>query len=239
MTDTRYAVVTGAGQGIGAAVAAALNRHGFQVAAIDRDGDAAAGAANFSVRADVGEEDQVGAAFRTIAARFPRLDALAACVGIVDVTPLLELTPEIFQRLYQVNVIGTFLCIREAAKLMTAGGRICTVSSVAGLRGGGVFGTGAYAASKAALLGLTKTAARELAKRKIAVNCVVPGPTDTPMLQGFWHDVQARERVQGMIPMGRPGTPEEIAETIAWLLSPAAAFVTGATIVADGGLTMY
>jgi NAD(P)-dependent dehydrogenase (short-subunit alcohol dehydrogenase family) len=248
MSDTRslkYAAVSGAGQGIGAAIVSALSRDGWRIAAIDRDGQLAgrvvqaAGAGHIAVKADVGDEQQVVAAFRDISAHFPRLDALAACVGVVDSTALLDLTPEIFIDLYRVNVVGTFLCIREAAKLMPAGGRICTMSSVAALRGGGVFGTAAYAASKAAVLGLTKTAARELAKRSIAVNCIVPGPTDTPMLRGFWHDPAQRERVQSAIPLRRPGQPDEIAATAAWLLSPAASYVNGATIVADGGMTMY
>jgi NAD(P)-dependent dehydrogenase (short-subunit alcohol dehydrogenase family) len=241
----RYAAVSGAGQGIGAAIVSALSREGWQVAGIDRDEERVnrvmreAGPGHIALKADIADEQQVMAAFRDIAVRFPRLDALAACVGVVDATPFPELTPDIFIDLYRVNVVGTFLCIREAAKLMPPGGRICTMSSVAALRGGGIFGTAAYAASKAALLGLTKTAARELAKQSIAVNCIVPGPTDTAMLQKYWHDPVRREHVQGLIPLHRPGQPDEIAATAAWLLSPAASYVTGATIVADGGMTMY
>jgi NAD(P)-dependent dehydrogenase (short-subunit alcohol dehydrogenase family) len=241
----KYAAVSGAAQGIGAAVVSALNREGWRIAAIDRDGELAsrvvkaAGEGHIVVKADVTDERQVVAAFREIAAHFPRLDGLAACVGVVDATPLLDLTPEIFVDLYRVNVVGAFLCIREAVKLMPAGGRICTMSSVAALRGGGIFGTAAYAASKSAVLGLTKTAARELAKRSIAINCIVPGPTDTQMLQRYWHEPALRERVLNLIPLQRPGQPDEIAATAAWLLSPAASYITGATIVADGGMTMY
>jgi NAD(P)-dependent dehydrogenase (short-subunit alcohol dehydrogenase family) len=241
----KYAAVSGAAHGIGAAIVSALAREGWRIAAIDRDEEAASrvveagGTGHIVVKADVADEQQVVAAFREIAAHFPHLDALAACVGVVDATPLLDLTPEIFVDLYRVNVVGAFLCIREAVKLMPAGGRICTISSVAALRGGGIFGTAAYAASKSAVLGMTKTAARELAKRSIAINCIVPGPTDTQMLQRYWHEPALRERVQGLIPLQRPGRPDEIAATAAWLLSPAASYITGATIVADGGMTMY
>ncbi len=167
------------------------------------------------------------AAFATVASAFGDLGALAACAGISDSTPFLELTAAVFERIYRINTVGTFLAMREAAKLMPSGGRICTVSSVAGLRGGGVFGTAAYASSKGGVIALTKTAARSLAGRGIAVNCVVPGPAHTAMLEPFWQKADDRERVERMIPLGRPGEAGEIAAAISWLLSPNASFVTG------------
>jgi NAD(P)-dependent dehydrogenase (short-subunit alcohol dehydrogenase family) len=144
-----------------------------------------------------------------------------------------------FRRLYDVNVIGTFLSIREAAKHMPAGSRICTVASVAGLRGGGLAGTAAYASSKGAVLALTKNAARSLASKAIAVNTVAPGPIETPMLDNSpFTQPGVRERVEAQIPLGRAGKAAEVAETIAWLLSPGASYVNGATITIDGGLVM-
>ena len=242
----RCFVVSGGASGIGGAVARRLAADGHTVAIIDLNIDAAhetaanLGDRHLAVQADLGEERQVVAAFATIASRFPTIHGLAACAGINDMTPFEELDSEIFARIYRVNVIGTFLCMREAVKLIGAGGgRICTVSSVAGLRGGGIFGTAAYSASKGAIIALTKTAARTLAPRCIAVNCVVPGPVETPMLLPHWQDEQQRLRVQSLIPIGRPGTPDEVANTICWLLSPDASLLTGTTLVADGGMIMH
>lgn len=208
---SRRVVITGAGSGIGAAVARVMAEAGWRVAAINRDlarAEAvvtALGDGRVAVAADVGSESEMVAAFARIADRFGGVDGLA-CAGIADSTPLLELTPgpERFEAIHRVNVIGVFLALREAVKLMANGARICTVSSVAGLRGGGVFGTAAYAASKGGVLALTKTAARALAGRRIAVNCVVPGPVQTPMLEPHWARSDDRERVTRMIPLGRP-----------------------------------
>ena len=107
----------------------------------------------------------------------------------------------------RLNVVGTFLCIREAAKRMSPGGRICTVASVAGKRGGGLSGTAAYAASKGGVLALSRSAARALAPNGIAVNCVAPGPTLTPMLDDAFRNAEHRERVEGLTLLGRSGAP--------------------------------
>jgi NAD(P)-dependent dehydrogenase (short-subunit alcohol dehydrogenase family) len=121
---------------------------------------------------------------------------------------------------------------------MERGARICTVASIAGLRGGGLSGTAAYAASKGAVLALTRNMARVLGPRGIAVNAIAPGSTETPMLAAMLADPANRARLEGMNALGRIGTAEEIAAAIAWLLSPAASYVHGATLVADGGLMM-
>jgi NAD(P)-dependent dehydrogenase (short-subunit alcohol dehydrogenase family) len=240
----KVAIVTGAGSGIGAATVPVLARDGFRVACLDRDGAAAervahaAGQAHLALTLDVADEAGVVAAFAEIAGRLGRIDALATCAGILDITPFMEVSVATFRRVYDVNVIGTFLSIREAAKHMPRGGRICTVASVAGLRGGGIAGTAAYASSKGAVLALTKNAARSLAEKGISVNTVAPGPIETPMLEGPFRTPGARQRVEAMVPLGRSGKPEEVAETIAWLLSPRAAYVDGATVTIDGGLVM-
>jgi NAD(P)-dependent dehydrogenase (short-subunit alcohol dehydrogenase family) len=122
---------------------------------------------------------------------------------------------------------------------METGARICTVASVAGLRGGGLAGTAAYASSKGAILALTKNAARVLGPKGIAVNTIAPGMIDTPFAAGPLSDPSIKQRIEGMTSFNRLGTPEEIAASIVWLLSPEASYVHGATLVADGGMVMY
>ena len=241
--DRPCAIVTGGGNGIGAATVALLARENWRVAVLDRDGKAAksaaaaAGPRHIAVEADISDEAALVKAFASIAKEFGRVDALAACAGIIDTTPFLETDAATFRRVHDVNVVGTFLCVREAGKLMQAGGAICILSSVAGLRGGGLVGTAAYSATKGALLALTKTAARSLAARKIRVNCVAPGPTLTPMLDPHY-SAETRARIEAMIPLGRVGTAEEVAQAVVWLMSPGATYVNGATFVVDGGMVM-
>lgn len=242
---TQVAIVTGAASGIGAATVAALAREGYRVACLDLDAAQAdqtarnAGEGHLALGLDISDEAQVIAAFDTVAERLGRIDALATCAGIIDVTPFMDATVASFRRVYDVNVVGTFLCMREAARRMERGGRICTVASVAGLLGGGLSGTAAYAASKGAVLALSRNAARALAPRGIRVNCVAPGPVMTPMIARQFEDSAHRQRIEGMVPLGRSGEAREIAEGIAWLLSPRSSFVDGETLVIDGGLVMH
>jgi NAD(P)-dependent dehydrogenase (short-subunit alcohol dehydrogenase family) len=233
--------ITGAGSGIGAATAQLLISRGAQVACMDRDLEAARRVAGThpAITIDVADEESVVRAFAEVKAAFGGLDALATSAGIYETTPMFETTVAMFRRINDVNVIGTFLCLREAVGMMQAGARICTVASVAGLRGGGLAGTISYATSKGAVLALTKNAARMLGPRGIAVNTVAPGMIETPFVAGPLAEPGLRERLEGMTSFGRLGAPEEIAEAIAWLLSPAASYVHGATLVADGGMVMY
>jgi NAD(P)-dependent dehydrogenase (short-subunit alcohol dehydrogenase family) len=236
-------IVSGGASGIGRALCAVLARDGWRVALGDRD---VAGAAAVAVACgglgfglDVGDEGSVAGFFESaVEALGGRLDALATPAGVVDTTPFLELSAATFRRVYDVNVVGTFLCIREAVKYMRPGARICTVSSVAGKRGGGLTGTAAYAASKGAVLALTRNAARSLAGRGIAVNCVAPGATQTPMIESAVADARVRERVAGLTALDRLAEPAEIAEAIAWLLSPKSSYVDGETLTVDGGMMM-
>ncbi|HTW85286.1 MAG TPA: SDR family oxidoreductase [Candidatus Sulfotelmatobacter sp.] len=239
----RTALVTGGAGGIGRATCELLAEAGYRVAVADRDVEAARALAyqidGHAFAVDVADETSVTRCFDEVLAAFAgSLDALATPAGIVDTTPFLELDPATFRRLHDVNVIGTFLCIQAAARRMRPGGRICTVASVAGKRGGGLSGTAAYAASKGAVLALTRNAARALAPLGIAVNCVAPGPADTAMLREVFADPAHRARIEGSTLLERVGEPREIAEAIVWLLSPRAAFVLGETLTVDGGLML-
>jgi NAD(P)-dependent dehydrogenase (short-subunit alcohol dehydrogenase family) len=245
MTVVRTAIVTGAASGIGAATSRLLVAQGYRIACLDRDGAGVRalvdriGASSSAISVDVSNEGAVVAAFAQAVASLGALDALVTSAGVADMTPFMDLDAATFRRVYDDNVVGTFLCIREAARHMTAGGRICTIASVAGLRGGGLSGTAAYAASKGAVLALTKSAARALADKGIAVNAIAPGATLTPMLADAFADPAHRKRVESMNVMNRSASADEIAHAVAFLISPAASYVDGATLVADGGLCMY
>jgi len=237
------AVVTGGASGIGRAVCELLSKEGYRVAVADRDKRGADEVAHqidgYAFEVDVADEASVTALFDGALAAFGgTLDALATPAGIADTTPFMELTADTFRRVNDVNVVGTFLCIREAAKRMRSGGRICTVASVAGKRGGGLSGTAAYAARKGAVLALSRSAARSLAPLGIAVNCVAPGATLTPMLDEPFKNAEQRQRVESMTLLGRSAEPREIAEAIAWLLSPRSSYVVGETLMVDGGLML-
>lgn len=246
---SRIAVVTGAGSGIGEATARLLASDGFRVACLDLNKKAvgrvarAAGNGSFAADVDVADEQGVTETFAGIAKRFGRIDALATCAGIVDTADFMNLDASTFRRVFDVNVLGTFLCMREAARAMPKGGRICTVSSIAGIRGssgmraGGGVGTAAYAASKGAILALTKSAARMLAERGIAVNTVSPGTTNTPInAQVGSRGLHALKKLSLLQRFAEPG---EIAKTIAFLLSPSASYVVGSNLVVDGGIAFF
>ena len=248
-TSARTAIVTGAASGIGAATVLELARQGYATVGIDVDlGGAQTVArqaaelgrqAHGAIHADVTDEPRLIAAFDEALVLLGRLDVLVTSAGVGETTPFMDLSTDIFRRVHEVNVVGTFVCIREAALRMRAGGRICTVASVAGIRGGGLSGTGAYAASKGAVLALTKNAARALAPRGICVNTIAPGATLTPMIAEHWKNDAHRSRVEAMSVLNRTAQPAEIAVSIAFLVSPQASAITGSTLVADNGLVMY
>lgn len=251
------AVVTGAASGIGASTIGLLARRGWRVAGIDIDGaklkstidrinaetrhgtetDTTPFASAFV--ADVADETAIVRAFKQIESAFGTIDALVTSAGMADTTPFMELTVDIFRRAHDVNVVGTWLCMREAALRMKEGARICTVASVAGIRGGGLSGTAAYAASKGAVLALTKNAARVLGERGISVNTVAPGATDTAMIAAPLAIPGNRQRLESMSVQQRIASPDQIANAIAFLISPESSIITGSTLVADGGLLMY
>ncbi|MEO6338527.1 MAG: SDR family oxidoreductase [Caulobacteraceae bacterium] len=239
MEGARRAAVTGAASGIGAATARRLMADGWRVACLDRDiagARATAGPDGLAIEVDVADEASTIAAFAQAGAAWGGLDALVTAAGVIETTPFLETTPEQFRRLFDINVIGSFLSVREGAKAMQAGGRICMLSSISSYTGGGYVATGAYAASKGAVLTMMKSCARALGERGIAVNAVAPGFIDTPFVASAMSDPVRRKQVEAAV--GKIGSAEQIAECCAWLVSPAANFVHGETLVADGGVLM-
>jgi NAD(P)-dependent dehydrogenase (short-subunit alcohol dehydrogenase family) len=235
----RRAAVTGAASGIGAATARRLLADGWRVACLDRHLAGAretAGASGVAIEIDVADEASTVRAFAQAGAAWGGLDALVTAAGVIETTPFLETTPAQFRRLFDINVIGTFLSVREGAKQMQKGARICIVASISSYTGGGYVATGAYATSKGAVLTMMKSCARALGERGIAVNAVAPGFIDTPFVASAMSDPVRRQEVIKAV--GKVGTAEQIAECAAWLISPAANFVHGSTLIADGGVLM-
>jgi NAD(P)-dependent dehydrogenase (short-subunit alcohol dehydrogenase family) len=233
------AAVTGAASGIGAATARRLKSLGWRVVCLDRNlagARATAGSDGVAIELDVADEAASIRAFVEAGAAWGGLDALVTAAGVIETTPFLETTPAQFRRLFDVNVIGSFLSVREAAKQMRRGARICMVASISSYTGGGYVATGAYATSKGAVLTMMKSCARALGERGIAVNAVAPGFIDTPFVASAMSDPVRRKEVVAAV--GKVGTAEQIAECCAWLVSPSADFVHGATLIADGGVLM-
>ena len=239
MSGARRVAVTGAASGIGAATANLLAAKGWRVACLDRDLEGArrtAGEQGLAVQVDVADEAEVVRAFAEAAEAFGGLDGLVTAAGVIETVPFLETTPEQFRRLFDINVIGSFLSVREGAKAMQPGGRVCMVASISSYTGGGYVATGAYATSKGAVLTMMKSCARALGERGIAVNAVAPGFIDTPFVASAMNDPVRRPKVEAAV--GKVGKAEQIAETIAWLISPEADFIHGETLIADGGVLM-
>jgi NAD(P)-dependent dehydrogenase (short-subunit alcohol dehydrogenase family) len=237
------ALVTGGASGIGRATALALAGRGDRVVVADIDeagargtAEAAGGQASF-VRVDTRDRASVQAAVDHTVAAFGRLDYAVNAAGRAGPShPVLAYPDDAFQDIMAVNATGVLYCMQAeiAQMLRQGGGSIVNMASVAGLRGFPLHV--AYAASKFAVIGMTRTAAVELAKANIRVNAVCPAFVDTPMVRGeVGEDAQRLQFLSQYQPIGRMGRPEEIASGILWLLSDAASFVTGSTLTMDGG----
>jgi len=243
----KVALVTGASRGIGRAIAIDLAREGADVVLVGRDGAALeeAAAACVAARADVktkivsadaGSASAVDAFVAETLAEFGRLDIAVANAGQSIDSLLLRLKPETIDTMLDVNLKSAFyLCMAATKPMMKQrSGSIVLVSSIVALTGNA--GQAAYAASKAGLLGLAKSVAKELGSRNIRVNAVAPGLIETAMTDKM--PEAARDYMLKQISLGRPGTPDDVSGVVTFLCSDAAAYITGQTIVVDGGAVM-
>jgi NAD(P)-dependent dehydrogenase (short-subunit alcohol dehydrogenase family) len=247
LAEQKIAVVTGASSGIGRSTAIALAKVGNKVvvaARRDKEGEETlrlvkeSGGEGIFVKTDVSNEDNVRALVEKTVKRYGRLDYAFNNAGVVeDPAPFTNKTSSIFDKIMSVNVKGVWLSmIHEIPQMLkNGGGAIVNNSSVYGVIGNPQLPI--YVASKHAVLGLTKSAALEYAKAGIRINAVAPGAIETEtMEQSIGNNKQLREALVALHPIGRAGKPEEIANAVVWLLSDRASFVTGHTLLVDGGM---
>jgi len=241
----QVALITGAAQGIGRSVALTLAREGARVAISDvslekaqqtADECAALGVESRALRFDVSNEEEVRAGFADAVEAFGGLDILVNNAGITRDGLAMRMKMEDWEAVLRINLTGTFLCTKEAVKIMAKkrAGRVINIASVVGFMGN--VGQANYSASKAGVVALTKTVAREYAARNVTVNAVAPGFIQTAMTDVLPEKV--REELQGAIPLGRLGTIEDVAGAVLYLASPEASYITGQTIHVNGGMYM-
>jgi len=242
----RVAVITGGGRGIGRSIAVRLAHEGADIAISYRGNDEAAeesanlvreaGVRCETFKGDVASQDDVDALFKGVDGAFGRVDILVNNAGITRDNLMMRMKEEEFDDVLRTNLKGTYLCTRAVLRKMVRArwGRIVNISSVVGLVGNA--GQANYAASKAGLIGFTKSVAREVAQRGITVNAVAPGYVETE-LTGSLSD-KVKDQILGQVPMGRFGEPGEISEVVAFLAGEGAGYVTGQTITVDGGMVM-
>ncbi len=230
----RVVLVTGGNRGIGRAIAEAFVEQGDRVAVTTRSGGAPDGA--LDVTCDVTDGEAVDAAFAKVEAELGPVEVLVANAGVTADTLLLRMSEDDWQKVIDTNLTGSYRLAKRAAKgmLRQRRGRIVFISSVVGLLGSA--GQVNYAASKAGLVGMARSLARELGSRSITANVVAPGFVDTEMTAVLTDDQKASIRAQ--VPLGRYADPDEVAAAVTWLASDGAGYVTGAVIPVDGGLGM-
>ena len=233
-TEGRSVLVTGGNRGIGRAIAEAFVAQGDKVAVTTRNGGAPDGA--LDVRCDITDAEQVDAAFAQVEEAHGPVEVLVANAGITADTLLLRMSEEDWSSVIETNLTGSYRLAKRASKgmLRLKRGRIVFVSSVVGLLGSA--GQVNYAASKAGLVGMARSIARELGSRSITANVVAPGFVETDMT-GVLTDEQ-KAAIKAQVPLQRYATPDEVAAAVTWLAGDGAAYVTGAVIPVDGGLGM-
>ena len=232
----RVALVTGGARGIGAAVSERLRTEGARVASLDLHADAPEGV--LGLAGDVSRSDDVDSAVARTHDELGPIDVLVCSAGVPgDSLPTVDVTDDEWRRVMGINADGVFFCNRAVLPSMIERGygRIVNVATIAGKEGNPM--AGAYSASKAAVIGLTKAIGKDVARTGVIVNCVAPAVIETPILDGI-----TQEHIDYMverIPMGRVGEPEEVAALICWLASEECSFSTGATYDISGGRAVY
>ena len=241
----KVAIVTGGTRGIGKAISIRLARDGATVIAIhvrpeageEAQGEFAAAGVEIQTRqANISDADAVNDLIKSVIAEFDGIDILVNNAGITRDGLLVRIKEEDWDAVMNINLKGTFNCIKAVTRPMmkARSGRILSISSVVGVAGNA--GQANYAASKAGIIGLTKSVAKELASRNVTANCIAPGYIDTDMTNAM--NDEAREQFLTQIPLGRPGSPDEVAGLAAYLVSDEATYITGQTICIDGGMIM-
>lgn len=242
----RTAVVTGGSRGIGRAVCTELARQGYRLVINYQHGAAAAeqtaalcreqGAEAITVQADVSVHEGCEALFRAAADAWGRVDVLVNNAGVSRDGLILRMSEQDYDTVLNTNLKGAFLCCKAVSRMMLRQryGRIVNLSSVVGLRGNP--GQTAYAASKAGIVGLTKSLAKELAGRGVTANAVAPGYIETDMTAALPEAV--RQGMVQQIPAARPGRPEEVARAVAFLAARESGYITGQVLCVDGGMAM-
>jgi 3-oxoacyl-[acyl-carrier protein] reductase len=246
MLQGKVALVTGASRGIGRAIALELARQGAKIAVNYAGSEAKAnevveeiknmGGEAFAIQADVSDAQAVDRMIKTVLERFGRVDILVNNAGITRDNLLMRMKEEEWDDVININLKGVFNCTKAVTRPMMKQryGRIVNIASIVGVMGNP--GQANYVAAKAGVIGLTKTAARELASRNITVNAVAPGFITTDMTERLNEEIKAEMLKQ--IPLARFGEPEDVAKVVAFLASDAASYMTGQTLHVDGGMVM-